>query len=237
MGDGVTGGYRLVKFLLFVFNLLFWVFGIALIVVGAIALNKYGSIFTLASGQNWSSAPALVIAVGCIVFLVAFCGCFGAIRENKCFLYLFSVLLSVIFVLTLAGCILVAVFKNEIEDDLKKVMERSLQKYNNNNTGIMNAWRSLQRDWPKCCGVTNYTDWENNGITIPQSCCKHGSPCDVSDPTQLYPEGCFNKTVSAIEDHWPVAAGIAGGVAVIQLIGVFMSCGLARAIGASYEVV
>ena len=41
---------------------------------------------------------------------------------------------------------------------------------------------------PKCCGVTNYTDWENNGITIPQSCCKHGSPCDVSDPTQLYPE-------------------------------------------------
>jgi hypothetical protein len=109
-------GCKFVKFLLFLFNLIFWCLGLALIIVGALVLDKYGSVFSLASSENhsWSSGPALIIAIGSIIFVVAFFGCFGAIRESRCLLYTFSVLLFILFVVTLTGAILVAVYRNQV---------------------------------------------------------------------------------------------------------------------------
>jgi CD63 antigen len=165
-------GCKFVKFLLFLFNLIFWCLGLALIIVGALVLDKYGSVFSLASSENhsWSSGPALIIAIGSIIFVVAFFGCFGAIRESRCLLYTFSVLLFILFVVTLTGAILVAVYRNQIKDDLHDVMWNSMKKYETDK-GVHKAWDNLQSDWPKCCGTYSYNDWGAINVSVPKSCC------------------------------------------------------------------
>lgn len=57
--------------------------GIAIITVGAIieaAYYKYEDFVD----PNLSKPPIALICVGVVVFMVAFCGCCGAIRENLC---------------------------------------------------------------------------------------------------------------------------------------------------------
>uniref|UniRef100_UPI00398152F7 hypothetical protein n=1 Tax=Salmonella sp. s55962 TaxID=3159685 RepID=UPI00398152F7 len=51
-----------------------------------------------------------------IVFIVAFTGCCGAIKESKCLLTVFVVLLCVILILELAGAITSYVFNSTVEE-------------------------------------------------------------------------------------------------------------------------
>ena len=55
--------------------------GIGLIVAGAIVQIKFKDYLTVIGGQ-FGSAAALLIAVGAIIFIIAFFGCCGAWKEN-----------------------------------------------------------------------------------------------------------------------------------------------------------
>lgn len=74
--------------LLFLLTSFFKLAGLALIVVGVIYqldLNDY----TNAVPEDYQSiglASTLTIAIGCIIFLIAFFGCCGAVRESPCLL-------------------------------------------------------------------------------------------------------------------------------------------------------
>ncbi|XP_065844602.1 tetraspanin-9-like [Oscarella lobularis] len=241
MGVDLSGGWKFGKYLIFFFNLVFWIFGLALIVVGAIAMDKYGSIFNLDPNQSWTSGPALVIAVGCIIFVIAFFGCIGAIGQNRPLLYIFAVLMSIMFILTIVGVILVVVYKNQIEAKLKDAMLDSMIKYNE--TGTKKVWDGMQSKWPKCCGTNNYTDWCNRGMSVPMSCCIDETAncpfeCGSNDTSNIRTKGCYDETIGAVQSHWPAAAGVSGGVAVVELLAVILGCGLAHAISqGKYEVV
>ncbi|KAK3737422.1 hypothetical protein QZH41_005521 [Actinostola sp. cb2023] len=81
----VEGGGKIIKFFVLFFNFLFFVFGIVLIGVGGYAEAKFGS-FSNLSNINYTSGARLLIAVGVIIALIAFFGCCGAWKENKCLL-------------------------------------------------------------------------------------------------------------------------------------------------------
>lgn len=62
--------------------------GLALVVVGALYKVNLDS-YTEAvpeDYQNIGLAPNLTIAIGSIIFIIAFFGCCGAIRESPCLL-------------------------------------------------------------------------------------------------------------------------------------------------------
>uniref|UniRef100_A0A803V1P0 Tetraspanin n=1 Tax=Ficedula albicollis TaxID=59894 RepID=A0A803V1P0_FICAL len=56
----------------------------------------------------------LLIMVGVLTFLITFCGCVGSLRENICLLQLFSICLTIIFLLQLAVGVLGFVFSDEV---------------------------------------------------------------------------------------------------------------------------
>nr|CAD7401696.1 unnamed protein product [Timema cristinae] len=86
----VSGGMSCVKYLLFVFNLVFvtvnisrQISGLALLVIGAIIQDVYSDYTDFLHGKFFAG-PILLIVVGIIVFVVAFFGCCGAVKENHC---------------------------------------------------------------------------------------------------------------------------------------------------------
>jgi CD63 antigen len=62
---------------------LFQITGIAILTVGAIIQSEYSQYEDLLN-ENYFSTPGLLIAIGVIIFIVAFFGCCGSIKENYC---------------------------------------------------------------------------------------------------------------------------------------------------------
>ncbi|KAJ8023471.1 CD63 antigen [Holothuria leucospilota] len=77
----------LMKILLFIFNFIFVILGIVLIVSGVLIHTSDKDVDILTdTALPFLSVGTLVIVLGVIVFIVAFTGCCGAIKENKCLL-------------------------------------------------------------------------------------------------------------------------------------------------------
>lgn len=240
----VSGGMACVKYLLFVFNLIFAITGIVLISFGAVILVVYNDYSNFV--DSWLfAAPVLMIIVGVIVFLVSFFGCCGAVKENHCMIITFSVLLLLIFALELGAGISGYIMRGEVGTMLENHMSRTMPQYSKSDIG--KSWDIMQHDLD-CCGMNGPSDWANAGFqdnTLPLTCCHnvplktnttHQSTCDVNSLT-VREKGCFNKFRSFIEDRAVVLGGVGIGIALVQLIGVTFACCLARSIRREYETV
>ena len=82
----------LVMYLIFIFQ----ISGIAILTVGALMQNFYSNYTDFLHG-NFYVAPLLLIILGVIVFVVAFFGCCGAVKENLCMIMTVSWLAFVYF--------------------------------------------------------------------------------------------------------------------------------------------
>ncbi|KTF84498.1 hypothetical protein cypCar_00024926, partial [Cyprinus carpio] len=84
-----------VKYMMFLFNLLFWevcvsdygsLSGCGLLGVGIWLSVSQGSFATFSPSFPSLSAANLVITLGSVIMVTGFLGCLGAIKENKCLL-------------------------------------------------------------------------------------------------------------------------------------------------------
>jgi CD63 antigen len=82
-------------YLIFIFQ----ISGIAILAVGALIQNFYSNYTNFLDGHFYVG-PVLLIILGVIVFVVAFFGCCGALKENHCMVMTVS-WLSVVYFLYL----------------------------------------------------------------------------------------------------------------------------------------
>jgi len=187
--------------------------------------------------SNYFSIPKLLIAIGVITFIVAFFGCCGAIKENYCMVLTFAVLMITIFILELSAGISGYVLRNEAKDMLTRNLKRTMAEYNVNNFTTA-LWDEVQRDLV-CCGVEGANDWllaDTKGI--PMSCCpvKSGAvtnyTCGLENANKI---GCLVTLTDYISTH-AVSLGTAGViVALFQLVGVLLTCYIAKKIRLTYH--
>lgn len=229
-------GMSCVKYLLFLFNLLFALSGIVILTVGILIQQMYYT-YQQFIDEKFFSAPMILIVVGVIVFMVAFFGCCGAIKESNAMLITFAVMLGLIFIMEVAGGITGYLLQDDIHGMLETRMASGMQDYGKHQD-ITNSWDVLQYDL-KCCGVKSGTDWEPvfQNTTLPHSCCP-GLPVDVECVDDKASQvGCL-ATLQALLEENTVRIGAFGiGVACVQLIGVIFACCLARSIRREYETV
>merc|ERR1712221_20568 len=109
------GKMSVIKYLMFFFNVLFWLSGLALIIVGALIKSKYGTYLSFANAQ-YADAAIFIIVVGVIVFVVAFMGCCGAIKENYCMITTFATFMVIIFILEVAAGAMSLAYKKKVVD-------------------------------------------------------------------------------------------------------------------------
>ncbi|XP_063277052.1 CD63 antigen [Prinia subflava] len=233
----VEGGMKCVKFLVFFFNFIFWVCGVALIAIGALALLSLGRAPVAAPG--W--APGAVVVLGVLIFLTAFFGCCGAWRESYCMVTTFAVLLSLIFLVEVAAAIAGYVFKNKVPGLVEEGLWEAMRGYEQDPV-LAATMDTIQKEF-SCCGVHNFTEWAGVGRfgdndTVPASCCRHPAPGCNRHPTPraCFTEGCLPSLEAWVRDRVVVVAAVALGVAFVEILGVVFSCCLMRGIRSGYEV-
>jgi len=242
----VEGGMKCVKYLLFAFNLIFAISGIALLVTGIVVRTAYSHYLNFV-GDAILSAPILLIVIGAVIFVVAFSGCCGAVKENRCLLITFSILLAAIFILEIAAGITAYVMKDKLNDQIPKQMKKTIQNFNQTGyEGVTDTWKLVQHEM-KCCGIQEPADWKKvfpfnvTKTDVPDSCCKEEMDgCGVGGLTEkdkIYQDGCLDTFESWVSTQVEYVGGVGIGIAFIQLLGIVFSCLLAHSIKKEYETV
>jgi CD63 antigen len=233
------------RYVLIIFNFLFVITGVIILSVGATVkayYHEYGSFLD----DKYMYASDLLIVIGVIIFIIAFFGCCGALKENACMTLTFSTLLIVIFVLEVIVGVGGLLLKHKTDEFINKALTDTMKRYNTtNNTEITMLWDRVQNNF-NCCGVNNYTDWQNENSTthgeIPISCCSFvsGSTGTVTcnaNTTGLHREGCLDAFGDYIEGHATSIESVGLTLAIIQLLGIVLSCYLSKQIRSDYETV
>ncbi|XP_023037901.1 23 kDa integral membrane protein [Drosophila willistoni] len=215
-------GAVFVKYVLFIFNILFVICGILLITFGSIMVSTIKDFTSLDATFTANSVAIIILTLGCLIFVVAFLGCCGAIRENACFLTTYSVIMLVLLISQLILIIFVWVEHVQIGQSLEKIVE-TIWDQRKSSDGIL--LDTMQRTF-KCCGLHNAADYLS--LTVPASCCDSPTNGSCSAATAVFRPGCL----SAVDDVWDTNANIikyAGlGVTAIELVAFIFACCLAN---------
>lgn len=236
---------KCIKYLLFVFNLVFFLAGLGLVGLGGVALVKFREYSAFFGGEV--NVPAVFLMVtGSFIFVVSFFGCVGAYKENYCMVYTYAFLLGFILLLEIMAVILA--YALNIQINLVKPLENTLPNYwSSHHELITSAWDKSQKEL-RCCGVHGYRDWTVNPTlnktgSVPDSCCvKEAKDCGqkillMVNTTTIYTEGCFDKVIYWAGQHNPIIRGAVAGLALLELVCVICACCLARSIRREYEAV
>uniref|UniRef100_A0A3B5LXR5 Tetraspanin n=1 Tax=Xiphophorus couchianus TaxID=32473 RepID=A0A3B5LXR5_9TELE len=201
-----------VKYLMFVFNLIFWLGGCGLFGVGIWLSFTQAEFSSLPLSFPSLSAANLLLVAGGITMVTGFLGCLGALKEQRCLLCTFFVIL-LILVLTEITVVLVLYYLHD-QGDLKEGMK----KYNSEHE-LKKSWDNVQKMF-KCCGVNNSTDWHEvlNG-TLPSSCC----PGADRDQCTGWSEGCFAKAKNWLSDNIQPVLVFGVCIGVVQILALVFS--------------
>ncbi|XP_063973657.1 CD63 antigen [Diachasmimorpha longicaudata] len=228
-----TCGMSAIKYILFIFNLIFAISGVAIIAAGGIVLADVGEFNHFMDGKILAPAVVLIVA-GAIVFIIAFLGCYGAIKENYVLLLAFAGALLIIFIIELAVGIAAAVFRNSFSDVMKESLRYSMNNYTKSQADKV-AWDDVQMKL-KCCGIDSAKDWIEAGVldasVLPYSCCRgaeENTQCLESN-AEVYTEGCYMELKLRVENNARVLIGVGIGIAFVEVAGIVLACCLAMAV-------
>ncbi|XP_073413369.1 leukocyte surface antigen CD53 isoform X2 [Dendrobates tinctorius] len=183
---------QMLKYMLFVFNLLFWVTGCTIIAIGIyfVVHNVYGTLFP---GIPSITIGNVLILFGCIIMVFGFLGCMGAIKENKCLLLTFFILLLLILLIEVVLAIVLFIYEKEIDPYVTEQLRKSFEdhKQRKENSTI---WDDFQTKL-QCCGINGSSDWKSD---IPSSCCEE-SRCNGNN---VFQEGCADILRTWFENNF-----------------------------------
>ncbi|XP_051521174.1 leukocyte surface antigen CD53 isoform X2 [Myxocyprinus asiaticus] len=192
----------------------FEICGAAVFALGIYLMTSSRFTSLLPSLQSLNIANTLFIT-GIIISCVSFLGFLGALKENRCLLISFFILLFILMLAELAAACLLLMYEKQIDQFIKDDLTGSLKKYKEKNVTHTNDWDTVQKRL-KCCGIESYKDWEHH---VPQSCCK--SDHCLKNGTQYWDQGCYNKLKDVFDSNL-LNTGIA--VIVVCLIEVLGMC-------------
>ncbi|CAK8672190.1 tetraspanin-18-like [Clavelina lepadiformis] len=241
-----TCGQKCLKYLMFIFNFLFFLCGGALLGVGIwVVVDGQSFMQIVASNPVIFSASYILIAVGAALLVISFLGCCGAIKENRCLLGTFFAIVLIIFIVEIVGAILAFVFY----PDVSRLAKNTLNEYNENiqDNGITQGWNTLQ-SVVGCCGFDSPDNWGSSNWTklnsaaeprpFPASCCvrdtlslsgtiRNETSCFNMESGFYHTLGCESK----FQQYFWVLGGVGIGILVVELLAMIFTCCLYRAIG------
>ncbi|NXF13079.1 TSN10 protein, partial [Smithornis capensis] len=171
-----------VRYLAFLWNLLFLLLGLLVLAVGVWGLLAKAPLPGGERGVPLGSDPMLLfVLVGLGASAVSLAGCLGAFRASPCLLRFFLGALLAFGGLEVLGGLVLLLARQRLRDALRDLLLLCLLRYQEDpdlQFLVDEVQRSLQ-----CCGLGSYRDWESNpyfncsapGVQacgVPASCCQ-----------------------------------------------------------------
>ncbi|XP_075455153.1 tetraspanin-11 [Ascaphus truei] len=225
------------KYLLFVFNFLFWMGGAAVIAIGIWTLMDKNDYLSLLATSTFAVSAYILLFAGGLVMITGFLGCCAMIREQRSCLSVYLTILISVYLTELAAGVLAYIYYDMISDELKQNLNQTMtDNYaESGKKDITLAIDHLQQDF-KCCGSNSYEDWKyslyinsakSGDRLVPDSCCKTVTfNCGKRDhPSNIFKVegGCITKLEEFLREHLLLIGAVSVGIACFQLVGVSLS--------------
>lgn len=239
-----------IKYLLFLLNLTFSIFGLVLVLAGVVIQLAYRQYLDFLD-HGLLSIPAFLLLTGLLIFLISVCGCCGSLGEHHCLTSTYSWVLGTLFLLQL----LIGLIIFNMQSQVGRVMEESLEAGMRNfmragYKGVTETWNILQHEL-SCCGTKSYQDWINttysmSSFSVPDSCCVYdvvgcGRGILNIDPHQanmkVHSQGCMEAVSFYMRDNITTLVGLIVATLFIQFVGFVFSFCLANSIKKECEIV
>lgn len=211
MGVELGGCAKCVKYLLIVFNVIFFLVGIALLAVGIwVIVQPYQlEILEILDNPLIKNSAYLIIAIGSFIIVVAGLGCCGACMNSKCMLVIYFIIILLIFVAQLVGCALVIAFRSDVDAFVTNQLSSTMSSYmgESANDTVSTAWNAIQI-LLECCGTNGYEDWATSPwVNDTSPMIEIGG----SSYAQTYPATCcvfVDKYTIVTGGYWPTPVNI-----------------------------
>lgn len=229
------------KYVLYVFNFIFWLSGAAILAVGIWTLISKHSYVTLLASSTYVATTYILVATGAIIILVGFLGCCGAWRENRYLLMVYAGFLLLIFLLEAVSGVIAYMYEAALHDELSRSLNDTMLQNYHKDADMTEAIDDLQQKF-KCCGAEHHEDWAysvwrktNPSLEniVPDSCCKSMSyNCAITweGPSNIYYDSCITQLEHFLREHLIIIGAVGLGLCLLQIFGIIFACCLARRI-------
>ncbi|NP_001083688.1 tetraspanin 16 S homeolog [Xenopus laevis] len=238
------GCFSFLKTLMFVFNGIIFLGGVAVLGIGIWVKVDGGSFLQILG----SAAPQLMqvvnvgylcMAVGGFLILMGFLGCCGAVKESRCMLMLFFIIILIIFIAEVAGAVVVLAFSSLSQifiDYLGNVSVKYLHNDYGESNELTTIWNATMKEL-KCCGFYGYEDFTNSTYyeknqQYPSVCCANNSPCQKNKISSEV-KGCLVAFEHFFSHNGKIVGGVALGICALELAAMIVSLVLFCHIGNS----
>ncbi|XP_021457435.1 tetraspanin-33b isoform X4 [Oncorhynchus mykiss] len=193
-----------IRYFLFFFSFLFWVFSLLIVAIGVYAKVQKA---TDTVRDTFLIDPAVIlIVVGVVMFFITFCGCIGALRENIHLLKTFSFSLTLVFLTQLAIAVLGFFYSDQTRDALGKFVNKAIVHYRDD------------------LDLQNLMDYIQREVVINTKCGFGVQTQNYLEATKsIYPVGCADRAVRWIESHLLLVGALALGLSLPQIAGIVLS--------------
>ncbi|XP_060033299.1 CD81 antigen [Erinaceus europaeus] len=231
---GVEGCTKCIKYLLFVFNFVFWLAGGVILGVALWLRHdpKTSNLLYLELGDR--AAPNtfyvgiyILIAVGAVMMFVGFLGCYGAIQESQCLLATFFACLVILFACEVAAGIWGFVNKDQVAKDMKQFYDQAAQQTIVDDEDAANKAKAVVKTFHQtlnCCGSSTLSALTN---TVLRTVCPEG--LNYGGPN-LHKEECHPRIDELFSQKLYLIGIAAIVVAVIMIFEMILSmvlcCGI-----------
>ncbi|KAK7160525.1 hypothetical protein R3I93_008236 [Phoxinus phoxinus] len=225
----LTGGEMCVKYLMFVFNFIFWLAGTGVLAIG-LWLRFDPKTKSLFEGENspyvFYTGVYILIAAGALMMVVGFFGCCGAIQESPCMLGLFFFFLLVIFAVEVAAGIWGFSNQTKVTEDITNFYKETYKNYQEDKQDTLKNTLTLIQHGLNCCGQSGQVP-EDFKETCPRKEILEG----------LITKSCPDAIDEVFNSKLHIIGGVGIGIGVIMIFGMIFSMMLCCAIRKTREIV
>jgi len=189
------------KWFLWIVNIILFIVGVAEIGAGAYAMSSDSTTWT------GSDLPKFAIGMGVLVGFIAFLGCCGAARENKCMLWLYAFILFWVILAQTSGLTVCAVGSSYTKEFLSTCWDN-----------LSAADIGKIEDGYDCCSFNGSSD---DATAADQA---DYTECTGEHPT--WTQTCWDKVHTDVESNLKSISIAVGVVLASQIIFLFMTMAL-----------